>query len=418
MVVMVEAIYDGGVYELTKDNQTGLYIAKIMAISKLPRTDEKYSYYPVMVRITDDSGNVTIKTVSDAVIGPDLMLIVREQEIFPMKFIVANERGEEIGYLKAASSVDLDLGDTNDVEVEMDAGAWTEETLNWRYRLYIPGTEYGCLVEDRKTSTASNTVTWLGYTWRGLLSQKIIEPPPGQSNLTVSGDANEIIGQVIGDRFGTLFVADIEASGIQISEFQFDRYCTMLDGLEKMLAANESKLKIYYKQGDPGGMNGAVHVAAVPITDWSEDLEYSQDGKIDFTTRDYRRGINHLICAGTGEEENRTVLHLYVQEDGSIGDTQCYFGLDERQALYSYTSQSDVEKLKEDGTKRLQELMNYTQMGATLDNVDVDIGDIVGGRDRITGMHLTQPVTGKILRINGGSATIEYKLKGEEKYGF
>ena len=181
-----------------------------------------------------------------------------------------------------------------------------------------------------------------------------------------------------------------------------------------MLAAYGARLRIYYQQGDPGGMNGAVHLCAVPITDWSEELEYSQDGKINFTTRDYRRGVNHLICAGTGEEESRTVIHLYVQEDGSIGDTQYYFGLDERTALYSYTSQSDVDQLREDGAKRLQELMNYTQMEATLDNVDVDVGDIVGGRDRITGMHLTQPVVGKILRIKDRNATIEYKLKGDE----
>ena len=161
-------------------------------------------------------------------------------------------------------------------------------------------------------------------------------------------------------------------------------------------------------------MNGAVHICAVPITDWSEEFEYSQDDKINFTTQDYRRGINHLICAGTGEGEDRAVLHLYVQADGSIGETQYYTGLSERTALYSYTSQSDTEKLKEDGEKKLRDMMNYTQMDATVDNVDVEIGDIVGGRDRLTGMYLKQPVVNKILKIKEGSATIEYKLKGEE----
>ena len=57
MVVSAEAIYDGGTYELARDNQTGLYTAKIEAIRRLPRTDEPYSYYPVMLRITDDAGN-------------------------------------------------------------------------------------------------------------------------------------------------------------------------------------------------------------------------------------------------------------------------------------------------------------------------------------------------------------------------
>ena len=53
--------------------------------------------------------------------------------------------------------------------------------------------------------------------------------------------------------------------------------------------------------------------------DYSDYITYSQDYNIDFTIRDYRRGINHLICAGKGQNEERIVVHLYVQKDGSIG---------------------------------------------------------------------------------------------------
>lgn len=413
MVVKAEAIYEGGTYELTRNSQTGNYYVQVSAKKREPPTDEPYSYYPVMLRVTDDAGNVSIYTISDAVIGDDLLLIVREEQIFPLKFIVANENGEELGFVKDANLIDLEIGDTNDFELELSAGAWSPEMYNWGYRIFIPGTEYGGLLEDRKTSTSSNTVTWMGYTWRGLLSQKIIQPPEGEAYLTVSGDANEIISEVLGDRFGPLFVADEDPAGIQISNFQFDRYCTLLDGLDKMLAGAGARLKIYYQQGDPGGMNGTVHLCAVPVTDWSDELEYSQDGRLNFTTRDYRRGINHLICAGSGEEEERTILHLYLQEDGSVGETPFYTGAEEREALYSYTSAEDVDKLTDDGTNRLLELANYTEMDATIDNVDVDIGDIVGGRDRLTGMSLKQPVERKILKTQNGKTTVEYKLKGE-----
>ena len=380
MVVKAEAIYEGGTYELTRNNQTGNYYAQVRAKKREPPTDEPYSYYPVMLRVTDDAGNVSIYTISDATIGNDLLLIVREEQIFPLKFIVANENGEELGFVKDANLIDLEIGDTNDFELELSADAWSPEMYNWGYRIFIPGTEYGGLLEDRKTSTSSNTVTWMGYTWRGLLSQKIIQPPEGEAYLTVSGDANEIISEVLGDRFGPLFVADEDPAGIQISNFQFDRYCTLLDGLDKMLAGAGARLKIYYQQGDPGGMNGAVH----------------------------------LICAGSGEEEERTILHLYLQEDGSVGETPFYTGVEEREALYSYTSAEDMDKLTEDGTNRLLELANYTEMDATIDNVDVDIGDIVGGRDRLTGMSLKQPVERKILKTQNGKTTVEYKLKGEE----
>lgn len=240
------------------------------------------------------------------------------------------------------------------------------------------------------------------------------QPPSGQSHMTVSGDANEIIKTILGERFGALFVADSEKSGINVKNFKFDRYCTILNGLEKMLQQYGARLKLYYKQGTPGGMDGAVHVCAVPVTDWSGQLEYSKDGRIDFTTKDYRKGINHLICAGEGEGESREILHLYVQKDGTIGEKRYYTGLDERESLYSYTSVEDTEQLKKEGVERLQELMNYTEMVPFVSNADIDLGDIVGGRDRLTGMSIQQPVVNKILRTQDGKTEIEYKLKGEE----
>lgn len=102
-----------------------------------------------------------------------------------------------------------------------------------------------------------------------------------------------------------------------------------------------------------------------------------------------------------------------MQEDGSIvQDKPYYTGLAEREALYSYTSAEDLEQLKKDGIKHLESLRNYKGMEAHIDNVDVDIGDMVGGRDRITGMSIQQPVVDKILTIKDGETDVEYKLKG------
>lgn len=413
MVVSTEAIYKGIIYPLEKDYKTGFYTAKIEPnkIKKF-KTDEQSKYCPIMLCITDNKGKAFTKTISDAEIRDELLL-VKEEQLFPLKFTVANEKGEELGYIKEANCLDMELGETNDFELEFSADAWKEEAYNWGYRIFIPNTEYGGLLEERKTSTGQGTVTWLGYTWRGLLNQKIIQPPDGETHLTVSGDANKIIKDIIGSRFGSLFVAETEGSGIEFKNYQFDRYCTVLEGLKKMLASKQARLKICYKQGTPGLLDSAVLLSAVPITDWSEHLEYSQDGRLTFTTEDYRRGINHLICAGEGEGTERKVLHLYVQEDGSIvQDKPYYTGLAEREALYSYTSAEDLEQFKKDGIKHLESLRNYREMEAHIDNVDVDIGDIVGGRDRITGMSIQHPVVGKILTIKDGEIDVEYKLKG------
>lgn len=413
MVIRAEAIYDGGTYLLSHDNQTGLYTAEIEALQRKLRTDEKFSYYPIMLRVTDDAGGVTVRTITDAEIGNDLLLMVREEDLFPMKFITSTSRGIEMGFIKNANSIDLDLGDTSDFAIEIDADQWDSTYLNYGHLIYIPGTEYGGIIEDRATSTKLNTVTWYGDTWRGLLDKKIIQPPAGQDYLSVTGEANTVIRQVLGNRFGSLFVADEENSGIAINNYKFDRYVTLLSGLEKMLQTKGAKLRIYYKQGE-GLEAGAVHLRAVPITDWSDTLEYSQDGHMDFSTRDYRRGINHLICAGKGDGADRLVVHLYVQKDGSIGDKQYYYGLNEKEALYSFTSADEAEQLREYGTSRLKELMNYKQFNVDVNNVEVDIGDIVGGRDRITGMEAKLPVTGKIIKVADGIVSIEHKIKGDE----
>lgn len=331
-----------------------------------------------------------------------------------LKFTVSKPDGVEIGYVKDSISIDMDLGDTNDFELQVDLDVWEKETHDFGNRIYIPGTEYGGLLECSSIETAGNTIVWSGDTWRGLLAKKLIYPPEGQTHLVVSGDANKIIRDIIGSRFDSLFYAAAEESGIQVKNYQFDRFCTVLAGLEKMLAMYGARLNINYVQGNPGEKGGAIQISAVPITDWSSELEYSQDGKLNFSAKDFRKGINHLVCAGSGEGEERLVLHLYVQEDGGIGTTQYYTGLEEREALYSYTSADNTERLKKDGEDRLRELMNYKQMDVSIEDVDVEIGDIVGGRDRVTGMVLQKPVVNKILRVENGTVSTEYKLKGEE----
>ena len=166
-----------------------------------------------------------------------------------LTFIVSDPKGWELGFVRDVDSIDLDLGDTNDFELQIDASIWSPERYSWRNRIYIPGTEYGGLLEEQQTATKDNRITWRGYTWRGLLSQKLIYPPEGQTHLTVSGDANTIIQDILGNRFGSLFCAETKESGIQIKNFQFDRYCSVLSGLGKMLAQRTPDCRSFIGRG-------------------------------------------------------------------------------------------------------------------------------------------------------------------------
>ena len=331
-----------------------------------------------------------------------------------MDFIIADAQRMELGYLSASAEVDLDLSYEADNKNGVNDGELTveEDIVTYGQYLFCPGSEYGGRILDLKRKTSSASKTWYFDTWRRMLGQSVIEPPEGTAYYLVEPmDANAMLKEVFSGRFGDFFIVPEYLSGIEVSG-QFDRYTTLLDGTTKLLKAHGAKLKITTVQGGPGEPFH-VQVEAVPIVDYSEEIEYSQDNRVNITLRDNRRGINHLICLGSGELTERMVRHLYVQEDGTIGDIQYYFGLDERVAVHDYPNAEDENELLKSGKEKLESLMSYKKLDMTVDDLDVDIGDIVGGRDRETGLYLAKPIVNKVLKIKKGKETITYKVKGD-----
>lgn len=332
-----------------------------------------------------------------------------------MEFIVADQDRMEVKVLSASASLDVDLSqDADNTEGTNDGQLTTtaDEGMGYGMYLFSPGSEFGGRILDLKRSTASESLVWYFDTWRRMLGQIIIEPLEGQAYKTVEGDAHAVLSELLAGRYEGFFVVPEELSGITVSG-QFDRYTTFLDGMNKMLKEQNARLQIQAVQGDTGEAF-TVEISAVPIVDYSAEIEYSQDNKVDLTIRDYRRGINHLICLGTGELAERMVRHLYIQEDGSIGAKQYYTGLDERTAVFDYPNAEDENELLESGKERLQELASYQKLEISVsDDLDLAIGDIVAGRDRLTGLYLRKPIVNKVLKVKKGKETISYKVEGD-----
>lgn len=359
--------------------------------------------YPLTVTAVGDNGEVTEKIQS---------LTVDGSGIFPLRFIMAKTTGEEQGELTDSADVDLDVGDTNDFEINIPVSEYDTECTGYDCKIFIPGTEYGGIVGDVESNTSTEKVTLRGRTWRGMLAYKVVEPPAGQDHLILFGELNAAIRTLIGDRFGGLFfVPDID-TGIVIKNWQVDRYVTLYDALQKLVSNYDRRLQIQYVQPD-GLEYGYVIVQAVPIKNYSGQLEYSQEEGVHVTVRDCRNGVNHLVCVGRGENQDRIVLHLYVQRDGSIGKTQYYTGLDEISAVYDYSS-AEADKLEENGIKRLKELQNYKKCEMTIDDADLEIDDIIAGYDAVTDTQVIKPVVQKILKMQDGNVTIDYRVKGDE----
>lgn len=325
--------------------------------------------------------------------------------------ILANENLRELGAIKDAN-VTVDLNDDRTFSVQIARSNWRPE-LTFSSFIYIMGTEYGGIVGEILTDTTLDYVELKGLTWRGRMAKKIIQPPTGSDYKTVSGELHTVMKSLIESEFDGLFVVSQEDTGVNVSNYQFDRYCTLYDGLVKMLKSKWYRLQLSFRreQGEPG----YLFVEAVPIVDYSNRIELSRDCQLNYTMDDKRNGVNHLIVAGKGELQDRNVLHLYVQEDGSIGTQQYYTGLQEIAEIYENTS-TETDELWSKSAERLQELMNKKtfRMDVAKLGLDIGIGDIVGGRDYLTGMYMAKPVENIVYELTNNVESRIYKLEGED----
>lgn len=319
--------------------------------------------------------------------------------------IVAAPDGTELRCM-LFSEYDFEIGDEeNSFLVTIPRPEW--ESVANDSRIYIPGTEYGGLYKRLESDTKNNSVAVGGLTWRGMLQKKIISPPSGQDYATDSGELNAILGARVSTAFPGLFVGSSESTGITVS-FQYQRYVTMYDGLKALLKSVGYKMQIEYDQ-----VLRKVVVSAVPIVDYSSEIEYSSDMSADYSMTIDRTGINHLVCLGSGELRNRIVEHLYVDGNGVISQTQTFFGENEIAEVYDYAGASR-DDLIQSGVDQLKGELNLNEFRIELESErEVAVGDIVGSRDYITGYTVTAPITTKIVKFEDGFVNIEYKLSSD-----
>lgn len=318
------------------------------------------------------------------------------------ELILLDSRLHEIGVI--TSNVDFEVGNSealNNFELQ------TYETAAKGF--YIAGTEYGGLFEYEHGSTESDRITYKGWTWRGLLTQSIITPPSGSDYRVVSGDANTIIASLLSSVLGGFFTVPSTPSGCTVSNYQFALYINTLDGLMDMLAAYDYRLSIHAEKTESGEPI-VVYAEAVPV----ETLQgtYNTDSPVEMDYTDDNMGINHLVCMGSGELQARMRVDLYINAQGKVSQTKYYTGFAERTAYYDFSSAESRDDLIKYGTQRLIELASSTNIGIhARDSSTLEIGDKVTATR--LGATVTAPIVRKILKIERGKMTQEYKVKGE-----
>lgn len=267
--------------------------------------------------------------------------------------------------------------------------------------LFHPWTSYGGVVDDVTLDEQSSppTVTYSGRTWRGILFRSIIAPPSGQSHLVVSGAVEKVIADVIERQgLGGVFVASGD-SGAVVNSYRFARYVDAHTGLQAMLASAGMRLSVSRNLGK-------CELSAVPITDVSRGV----DGNLLTAKVTSERPVNHLVCLGGDEMENRTVVNLFMDGSGNVSQTRTFSGVEEIAEIYDFNT-ADRSQLIKSGTERLA---GYYEDSMA---VDVRAEDLFGADlgDTVTGTSVNYPISVS-AQVSSVQVSVENGLKTDVSY--
>lgn len=309
----------------------------------------------------------------------------------------------ELGDVRELSDFSLDLAfgsDENAFELTCAEGLAPAEGQV----VFVDATEYGGVVDETSYDAgrdATGTVTCKGRTWHGVLAGKRLLPDEGSARLSVDGKAGEVLASLV-ERMGLSGLFSAASDDTAVS-YTFERFCDGYSGLKALAKANGRKVAMRRK-------GGKVEISLPPIVDYANKVD---SDLLDFTLTSVHRCVNHLVCAGTGELEDRAVVHFYADAAGNVSHTQSLFGVDEICALYDY-SNADEEKLEEEGRKKLQEYQTQGSVEVDAhDDIDVDVGDVISARDNAHGRTVTATVAKKIVKVSRGVATYSYEVGSE-----
>lgn len=225
-----------------------------------------------------------------------------------MDLIYTNASGIDQGVLEAYE-LDMAFGtDENDFECTVDS---SDHCCEPGSKIYAEGEEYGGVVDSIAVDTENEQITYKGRTWHGVLEGKVICPEAGQDYLVLSGEANQVLAQLIQMIDSEdIFQASTADSGIEIHAYQMPRYVYAYTGIRGMLKAAGGKLHIAW--------NGShAELSVLPAMDYSQDEEFDAS-QTTFSLEQQYNPVNHLICLGQGDLAERVVIHVFCDENGGV----------------------------------------------------------------------------------------------------
>lgn len=328
-----------------------------------------------------------------------------------MEFYLTDTDRYDMMYLPDKCLFDFEIGSDNDFEVEMPVSLYNSEIYEKGRYIYCAGTEYGGRLEGIKSDTSDGVVKIYGETFRGMLKDKVVEPPTGEAYLYVSGDLTECLKTLLGRQYTDVFKVSDALTGVSVSNLKINRYDYILDAMESLLESKGYRLDI-----------SVINEEAQFFVELSAKLnevddEISQDYDFNFSIGKKILKYNYMIALGGGQLEQRTVIYLHQKDDGTVEQVSGIpNGDDIRVYKYDYSSSDSAgndTELIDSATKKFDEINESDSQKMTISDgsqIELELGSVVSGRDYITGITIQEPVTKKILKVKNGISTVSYGI--------
>ncbi len=298
----------------------------------------------------------------------------------------------DVGYV-TGFTLDLENGRDNDFTLKTALSDFTKyKAGGYIYSEKSP--DFGGEISAYAPDTANKAVTFSGRTWRGMFTRKFLCESLSFASGTPVGS---IIAAMIN---GMDFTDTFEAVN---NEHTISQPCTLnafgdaLAELEALLALSGCRPSFNY---DP--LNKKIKIGADAIADYSSD-EYDSS-KINLELYVNTKPVNHVVAVlGDG-----SLRHRYLLADGSQSESkQEYKGAAEVMSVIKVSNVADASSAMQ---AAIDESLAASQTCAvTVNSIDADIGDIVGGRENTTGLFVKSKITSKILKMSEFTSIVNFE---------
>lgn len=321
-----------------------------------------------------------------------------------MELIVADSAGNVLTNL-ADFSLDMDAGwgDGVDNTFELTVRDPGAPLPGAAWRVFADGTEVGGRVEgfELVTERGGRELRWTGSTWTGVLAKRLLWPDAGQDYLTLSGDANAVLRQVVSRLdLGSLFEVPPGSAGVAVS------YRCSRDSPDAWtnlrLAMRSAGLRLSARW-----VGGSCRLSAVPVVDWDGRVD---SDLVDFDLSRTLLSANHLKAAGKGDLAAREVVDVYADRDGALSASKAMAGVFEVEEFLD-ANNAEGDALREQAEDRLADEQGEGSVKVSVDEsagVEFGLGDLVTARCNDPGVTVRVEVSSRVTSATGAGMVVTY----------